>query len=448
MLGPATASGTCCPALGQAALLLGFGLNPNAPPSLQVPQLFNVLIVSLNALLLYKLYRRFFSVQLALLGVAIYSALVNTNLYIRHLLPYDHALFFFLAALLLLLSSAGRVGWRRPVLVGALGGFSYAVYPGYFMGPLLLLAVAVWQVYGPDLAGRRARLALVGWQLAGLGTVLATLQLLSVLGDTSYLASSRYMAGTITQGSYAEGFSFIISYLWEVEGALGISLLGLWALGAVLSLGRQLPRLVLPRQDGRTLLVISFLLWLGMALAVQMGHKLVFYGRLLHFFFPFLILGGLVGLQWLMGSWLRVSKYVMTTGLMLAAGYFSRFVVGYAAVRYPADLVYAAHVWDARQLVARHTTVCNEDVIFYRPFGPPLRATSTADTPRYETVNFAYLYPISCYRPTWLARPAKGRVVVAAPYFMKYPAYQFEGHDPAERGLLQLYDFEFKLIKR
>ena len=83
------------PGLGQAVLLLIFDLNPNAPPSLQVPQAFNVLIVSFNALLLYHIYRRFFRVGMALLGLALYSSLVNTNLYLRHLLPYDHSLFFF-----------------------------------------------------------------------------------------------------------------------------------------------------------------------------------------------------------------------------------------------------------------------------------------------------------------------------------------------------------------
>ena len=121
------------PGLGQAALLLATGLNPNSPPSLQVPQLFNVLVMSLNMLLLYKIYRRFFQAGMALLGIVLYSSLVNTNLYLRHLLPYDHALFFFLLALWLLLRLTARsAGWKYG-LVGALAAFSYAVYPGYFM---------------------------------------------------------------------------------------------------------------------------------------------------------------------------------------------------------------------------------------------------------------------------------------------------------------------------
>jgi len=122
-------------------LLLTTGLNPNSPPSLQVPQLFNVLVTSLNMLLLYKIYRRFFQAGMALLGMVLYSSLINTNLYLRHLLPYDHALFFFLLALWLLLRLTARsAGWKYG-LVGALVVFSYAVYPGYFMGPAVLLAL-------------------------------------------------------------------------------------------------------------------------------------------------------------------------------------------------------------------------------------------------------------------------------------------------------------------
>ena len=44
------------------------------------------------------------------------------------------------------------------------------------------------------------------------------------------------------------------------------------------------------------LLSISFLAWLGYAGAV-LAHKLVFYGRILHFFGPFIVLGALVALH-------------------------------------------------------------------------------------------------------------------------------------------------------
>ena len=178
------------PGLGQAVLLLTTGLNPNSPPSLQVPQLFNVLVMSLNMLLLYKIYRRFFQAGMALLGIVLYSSLVNTNLYLRHLLPYDHALFFFLLALWLLLRLTARsAGWKYG-LVGALAAFSYAVYPGYFMGPVVLLALGtVLALASPTDGGEVktvGRLVPVGLQLAGVLLVLGGLQLLSLLASGGY----------------------------------------------------------------------------------------------------------------------------------------------------------------------------------------------------------------------------------------------------------------------
>ncbi|WP_125932642.1 hypothetical protein [Hymenobacter glacialis] len=50
------------------------------------------------------------------------------------------------------------------------------------------------------------------------------------------------------------------------------------------------------------LLVLVFLGWMGYAVAVQFAHKLVFYGRIIHLFVPFVVMGGLVVL-------LRITKY-------------------------------------------------------------------------------------------------------------------------------------------
>ena len=57
------------PGLGQALLLAVFHLNPNSPVSLQVPQVFNVLIMGLNLGLLYRIFRQFFTAGFTLLGL-------------------------------------------------------------------------------------------------------------------------------------------------------------------------------------------------------------------------------------------------------------------------------------------------------------------------------------------------------------------------------------------
>ena len=443
------------PGLGQAALLLGFGLNPNAPPSLVVPQVFNVLVMGLNGLLLYGVYRRFFRPGWALLGAALYASLVNTNLYLRHLLPYDHALFFFLLALWLLLARTGKKPGRWPWAVGLLSGFSYAVYPGYFLGPAVLLALGALLALGPRApaggpAGPRwLRLGPVAAQAAGVGAVLLLLEGLSRAAGTSYLASSRYMATTITQGSFAEGFSFVGTYCGQVEGWWGLALLALGGAGLLLRAGRLRADWVLPGPAGARarlltgLLLLGFLGWLGYAGAVFFAHKLVFYGRILHFFVPFIVLGALVALR-AIGRVARGPRWLLAGTAALALGQFGTFWAAYRAVDYPADVAYDHGIRDARQVAATPTTGCDANLIFYRVFGPRLRGQPTAGRPRYRLVNFAYLYPLSCYRPL---APAAGPVVAAVPYFMKYPAYQFEGHDPAQRARLQNHPYAFEIIR-
>ncbi|HEX8327784.1 MAG TPA: glycosyltransferase family 39 protein [Hymenobacter sp.] len=432
--------------LGQAALLFACGLNPNAPPSLQVPQAFNVLVMALNAGLLYKIYRQWFSAGLAAVGVALYASLVNTNLYLRHLLPYDHSLFFFLLALWLLLTSAPRARLRRAGIVGVLSGLSVAVYPGYFMGAALLLVASFLRSPGTSGGAKPSGFVngfgTVTAQLAALVGTLGLFEALAQVADTSYLASSRYIATTVTQGDFREGFSFIGTYFWEVEGVLGIALLLLFGAGWGLSL-RLRPPVGFGHLSVFGLLSASFLVWLGYAVAVYFGHALVFYGRILHFFVPFVVLGSLVALQWL-GDMTPSPRYVWVGCAAVASMHFTAFVLNYQAVDYPADVAYAHGIWDKRQATGYTITACEPRVMFYRLFGPRIRNQPTAATPRYELVNFAYLYPINGYQaPTLDAR----RVLISVPYFMKYAPYQFEGHNPRERALLQTNPFAFQIIE-
>ena len=440
------------PGLGQAALLLLGKLNPNAPPSLQVPQAFNVLVMSLNAVLLHRIYRRFCSPGFALLGLALYSSLVNTNLYLRHLLPYDHALFFFLLALWLLLSgprSGARHWW-----VGLLAGFSYAVYPGYFMGPALLLGLGLLLGLAPGYrAGRLAMLVAIrplAVQLAGLATVLIVLEALARFADTSYLASSRYIATTVTQGAFGEGLSFVVRYFWEVEGGVGAGLLVLFMAGLGLSIwqaqGADAPsRRAGPHQVALAgLLALGFIAWLGYAVSAQFAHRLVFYGRILHFFGPLLVLGSVVALQHLAGHWRLGKSLLLGGGFLLALWHFGTFVTAYRAVEYPGDVAYQYGIRDARQLAGIDVSSCDDAVIRYRLFGPRIRGEQTAHVPSYRLVNFAYLYPISCFRAP---APTAGRVVAAVPYFMKYIPYQFEGHNARQRALLRAHNYDFRIIR-
>lgn len=450
---PADGLWRAIPGLGQAALLGLFRLNPNSPPSLQVPQVFNVLVMSLNACVLYKIYRRFFSLSFALLGIALYSSLVNTNLYLRHLLPYDHALFFFLLALWLLLSAPEEKTVRRYGVAGLLSAFSYALYPGYFMGPAVLLGLglllAMLQKFRPNHPKVAVRLLPVAAQLASFLAVLLLFEGLALFSDTSYFASSRYMATTVVQGSFDEGVSFIGQYFWQVEGWFGVGLLALFGAGLGLSIralsiiGAQRGSNWMAQLSLSTLLLLGFVAWVGYAVMVQVGHRLVFYGRIIHFFVPLIVLGAVVVLQAISRYWQPAQKPLLISSYALAFWHFGIFGIAYRAIAYPCDVAYAYGIRDARQLASIETTGCDKNLIYYRVFGPRNRDQRTAEFPKCRLLNFAYLYPLSCYETP---APRFGNVIASVPYFMRYLPYQFEGHDPDQRALLQNNPYNFQII--
>ena len=76
------------------------GINHLHPDSLVIPQLFNWLILVLTAQLIFKLQFLFCgNKRLSFLAAFCYISLVNTNIYFRHLLPYDAGIFFDLLAI-------------------------------------------------------------------------------------------------------------------------------------------------------------------------------------------------------------------------------------------------------------------------------------------------------------------------------------------------------------
>src|SRR5262245_32979397 len=105
------------PVAALQAIPLAFGVAPSNPFSLLIPQVVNVL---LSLAILYLVFDICLilsdDVPSAVVAATVYAALVNTNLYVRHVLPYDWALGVALCALRL--SVGGPLTIRRTCAVG------------------------------------------------------------------------------------------------------------------------------------------------------------------------------------------------------------------------------------------------------------------------------------------------------------------------------------------
>jgi len=436
------------PAAAQGIWYTLGGPSSHAPVSLLLPVLFTYGISVVALLLYYRLARMLSADKLgALLTTLVYACLVNSNLYIRHVLPYDLALCSFFALLVWLLREehAHSLPTWKAYLLGAGATFTFTIYPGYFFVPVVVMVVLLSSL-ATNLRSRVYKLVAFG---AGALSVLGSFEMLGQLTHYSYFQSCLHLSGSIIQGDFQESFSFAFKYLAEVEGWLGYLLLmlaGMRVLGHVYQARRSNNGKL--KADGPR----TYALYLGMlgsflayAALGYWGHKLVFYGRILHLFLPFLVLFG-VGASWQMvGPRARLPFAVLL--MVVALSSFGRFAVRYRAVQYPIDLLLQPAAGLARQktvFISQSETSDNDNYVLAQQH---LASQQTAGGEAI-LVNFSFLYPIAGPGCNDIPLPAGYQEVLAVPHFLTFPAYNFEGFAPHERAMLRRCQYQCKVYVR
>ncbi|TGE06397.1 hypothetical protein EU556_16260 [Hymenobacter fodinae] len=419
-------------ALAQVAWQHFGGPPPETPASLLLPQLMNYMVLLGNTLLLCKLGRSWLSSSAALLAGLVYAALGNSNIYLRHVLPYDLALLILLGTLVLLTQPYRPIGNVRRIglLTGLLAWGVVAVYPGYYFAPLLIGSVLLMQL--PRASWHRG----LFWMLSGASLLILTLELITRYGHISYLRSLQTLGPSIIQGDFAEGFTFTGRYLWEIEGTLGVLLLLLALPGiAVLVRSGVQNRKLLP------LALAPLGLWLLHACLVYFGHKFVFYGRILHFFIPFLVLHAVTALTALPPMLRRLGQGVLV-GLALWG--FVRFISQYERLAYPRDVLARLGVSAQDQL-----TYLNEHGLAHAwdYSAPPAGKLVNSGGRSLLLINFTYPYPLSPDR--CVSVPAQAApLLFSGPHFLTFPAYGFEGFTPPERHFLRSCPFQCRVYQK
>lgn len=456
---PVDALWRCLPAAGQLALHRWASWPLAGYPSLLLPTGLNWMVTVLTAWFFYRISQRLVAdlpaaSSWALVAAVLYASLTNTSLYVRHVLPYDGALLLFMGLLAWVLRQppAPR-GWFWATLgVGA--GLLWLSYPGYYAGPVLLVAPLLdWRRPLPWLVRHARSLLLLG---AGFAAPLLGAEGLSRLGGAPpFWAVSYDLSLHILQGSPEEGYTFALTYLWQVEGWLGVGLLVLLALAlgqAVRAVGREGWAAVVPSTPRQRLLLMAGLLFLAHASAAALGHRIVWYGRLLHFYLPWLVLAAVVSLA--------RSRTAGTGALALAACLvgvvkYVLFFNDFQQLVYPPDLVarYRLGCLPLAQLRYYTEVTVASDLLYPvqgewvpRPAAcPPASAMADSVT---VLVNFALLYPLTAAtrQPAYAPKPGT-RQLLAQPYFGSFSAYCFEGLSPAERTEAIRRQFKLRILR-
>lgn len=397
------------PALMQGLANMVLGIQPSDPSFYRIPGVVNV-FVSLGLTL--ALYRVIFLLTgerlLAWLGAAVHGLLANTNLYVRHLFPYDASLLLFLVSVLVLLEQrdSPRHAWIRAGLAGLLSGAAATTYPGYYL--FLVIPVTLLMARRP-----------LAWQPIALFVIAALVvpllwEATARFAGFSFVEASRGFSTTVVQGTYDEGFAFLALYLVEVEGLAGL-MLGVLLLGfGILAIQGRFSR-----TETATILaaVAAYLIY---AVAVQVLHRAIFYGRLVHMYLPFVVLAAMLTIRELRMPALRHG----VAAAMLAASVFSFVPVASSALalRFPKDLERELKVAEVG------VRICNLGNQGQEAEG----LTADCDV---VIENGRHLYPL----PEHWNNVAPAGFVLSAEYRhpMQFRPYWFEGFKPGERERLR-----------
>lgn len=457
---PLDALWRCVPAAGQLALARYANWDIYGYPSLLLPTLFNWATTVGTAWLFWRISRRLLADapaarQWALVAAVLYASLINTSIYVRHVLPYDGAMLLFMSLLdWVLRQPAAPKAWFWARL-GLGAGLLWLLYPGYYAGPVLLVAPLLdWRRPVSWVLGHLGQLLVLG---VGFGLPLLGAEALSRVGGAPlFWAVSYDLSLHILQGDPAEGYTFWLKYLWQVEGALGLVLLALLLL-AVGQAGHYLLRVgaigLLPATARQKVLVLALLLFLVHATAAAVGHRIVWYGRLLHLYVPFLVLAGVAALAASRRPGWAASAGV--AGCLVGLVCYGLFFAAYQEIAYPTDEIVAHKLSCLPAAKVRYyEEVRVVDGLRFRPHGLHMPAPGPCPATLNDTdsltvlVNFALLYPViaKTRRPP-PAFDTTARMVFDGPHYCSFLAYQFEGLAPEERAETQRRRFRLRIVR-
>jgi len=427
------------------AIPLALGVAASNPRSLLIAQSVNV-GVSLATLFF------FFEIGLVLSGdvastaiaAVVYALLVNTNLYIRHLLPYDLALCF--GACALWLGLKGPLTTRRAFGVGLLAGAMMTVYPGYYLLVPIIgagLALHTWHQ-----SPRRAFEAAATFALA-FSLLIASTEWLCRAGGVSYLSSARTLSREITTGgAFDEGWTFLPEYLLRVEHLPGLVLL----VGALATFCLTAVRVWRGRMraiDWLALLATAG--WMWQAADSAHWHHMVVYGRLIH---PWLLLLALM-LAGTMATCIPGRLRAATFAVVLSAALisFASWSGRYYGLAYPSDTLYALGI-DTARLPGDHRMCELRDGGYYSMTASPgalNRRTGYPYTSHANLLLVNFCQPIGITGTPLparsLAAPTRAVLIFDGPHWATFPAYGFEGVPPKARTALRNGDYRLRAYR-
>jgi hypothetical protein len=255
-------------------------------------------------------------------------------------LPYDMSLLIFYVAIykIAFYIEENSISNKKSFIIGIFSFFGFLVYPGYF--PLLVVCLFILFCNNLSKQNIFTKMRYANYYILGASLCLFIFEKIGQFAGRSYILDAKGLSKTITQGSFEESFAFIIKYLFEVEGVTGIILLISLPIFFIIILYKIKSKTF--EQDSLISLVGIALLttYLSYAFAGYFLHKVVYYGRLLHQYLPFLCIFAIFTINQLL---IRITKkekiilYAISIIFIVNFGFNFLKINSYA---YPRDIMW------------------------------------------------------------------------------------------------------------
>jgi hypothetical protein len=387
---------------------------------------------------------------LAWICILFYGSLTNSYLYLKHALPYDAALLIFYTVIykIILYTEEEGLSYKRSLFLGFFSFFGYLVYPGYF--PLLILTVLLILLNKTNAKNIRRRLFNLSCFAFGCIVCLSLFEFMSRLAGRSYIGDALILSKTIIQGSFDESFSFIIKYLYEVEGLSGMVLIfGL--IGFYLILIYQLVYKINKPND--TIILLNGLLAVLFLFYASMGyflHQMVQYGRLLHQYFPFLCLFSLYSINKSLSIFRKKKELVLSfISLIFIIGFgvsFNKYIMQ----SFPRDVA-----WQLSKKVNMRSVERISEYENYISMMPSIEqfqySSPSKDTlpENVKLINAFIFYPFDDMKKYHAYRPPENyKLIYSGPHYLNFKAYQFEGYGRSERRNMDRANLQIEIFAK
>jgi hypothetical protein len=402
-------------------LLIGY----NNYSVLWIPYIFNLLVFFIILFLIYKTSRRLdLQKSTSILITLLYSLTVNSYIYLRHAFPYDISLMILILSYCYFISANLNQSFsiKKVFLIGLLISLAFTVYPGYFQLVLALFTIITLRLYtefGITINGLRRLVSFI----IGLTAPILFFQGLSLMVGKSYFEESKTLSGTIIQGSFEENHSFLFKYFFDAEAPLGYILFLLVLLcSALIISGKSFCKNNIIKLTYLVLFIV-FSIFIVQGLVFK---KMVFYGRLLHQYYPFIIIMCGIGIQYLVDQF--KFKHIQ---LIASTSFFVMTIpnqLEYFKVEYAENL---EKLIQEKNIKYRYVeSSCEWDSCeFPKSVISSLSAKSDSTSNiSLHLVNWCYTRTDIMLNPKNKIKPdLSGRILIDTPHWINFPAYQYEG---------------------